>query len=213
MILLRHRVRNNQCAVHTGTMRGHLYPASAQFRVATCALIGFRLVSLGCDASLQVDCERVEVNFSQTEAFRQDLRACWQVRAEFKTAGLAHAFPSVVPRHDRLHDVTIKELFSSTSSATTGGVPVMEGTEFPANFSVAHEGLSGMAPFKNDSRPMWAEAADRLVCVSLDHIIRSSGRQLLPVLNAEEIAGHVTTSSAEHRDTSALLQWGQSTRD
>ena len=36
------------------------------------------------------------------------------------------------------------------------------------NFSVVHEGIFGMAPFKNDFRLMWMETADRLVRAALN---------------------------------------------
>ena len=52
--------------------------------------------------------------------------------AEFKTTELGHAVPSVIPDHDRLHNITIKELFTLGFLPNQRPVPPMrEGTEFP----------------------------------------------------------------------------------
>jgi hypothetical protein len=122
------------------------------------------------------------LNFFQTKEFRGELQACCpemaelsspellrRIRAEFRAAELAHAFPSVIPVDDHFHDVTVEELSRLDFFPNQWQVPLMRGgTEFPVNFNVAEEGIFGMAPFKNDSSPTWTEAADRLVYVALN---------------------------------------------
>ena len=82
---------------------------------------------------------------------------------------LDHAFLSVTLDPDRLHDITITELFKLDFLPNQRLVPLLRGgTEFPVKFNAAQEGTFGMTPFRNDSRPMWTGTAHRLVHTALN---------------------------------------------
>ena len=72
-----------------------------------------------------------------------------RVRAELKTAELVHAFPSGITGHDRLHDITIKDLLMLDVLPNFLLVPLMQGgAEFPVNFNVAQEASLECHTFK-----------------------------------------------------------------
>uniref|UniRef100_A0A7S0ZWI0 Phospholipase B-like n=1 Tax=Noctiluca scintillans TaxID=2966 RepID=A0A7S0ZWI0_NOCSC len=115
----------------------------------------------------------------ESAAFREELLECCRdladlpapeilslLRADLRTAELAHSFPAVV--QDSHDDVTIEELSKLDYFPNQWQVALMRDADCPVFFNMAEEGIFGMAPFKNESRPTWTEAAERLVYVALN---------------------------------------------
>jgi len=87
-------------------------------------------------------------------------------RAEVQAAELAHSFPSGYGNASHFKDITIPLARQYTWFLNEWQAPIITKEQPPVMYNLAEEGVFGLPPFVNDSKPTWSEAADRLIYIA-----------------------------------------------
>lgn len=116
------------------------------------------------------------LSFLDSKDFRSELTSCCpkaaqlssqelleHLRAEMRASELAHSFPG--DSSGRFQDMTIDTAKQSDFWLNEWQVPLKNGEGVPTQYNEAEEGLFGCPPFKDDRKPTWDEAANRMIYI------------------------------------------------
>lgn len=91
-----------------------------------------------------------------------------RLRAEIRTAEVAHTFPSGFGKKSHFTDMTIPLATQYSWFLNEWQAPIITNSTAPVMYNLAEERIFGLPAFANESQPTWDEAANRVIYTALN---------------------------------------------